>query len=275
MWYYKKNIEQNIKIHNSIYRVYNLKHPEIYNDFEQERIEKIIGKIKQQTYLKNLRVLDVGAGTGNLSLKFLKEGCKVVATDVSKNSLDLLMKLSNHNNNLELSLIEDKNLRFENNSFDIVATYSVLHHIPDYLFAIEEMVRVTKVGGFIYIDHEANEEKWRSGEKLKEYYKLAKQTKTEHLIKLFKTRELFTLGFIKTILIRLFNSRYRREGDIHVWLDDHIEWDKIKKHLNVNCKIIEENDYLLYRPKVSLKLYNQYKEICTDTKYLIFQKIAN
>ena len=26
---------------------------------------------------------------------------------------------------------------------------------------------------------------------------------------------------------RIFNPRYANEGDIHVWEDDHIEWDKI------------------------------------------------
>lgn len=56
----------------------------------------------------------------------------------------------------------------------MVATYSVLHHIPDYLGVIKELIRVTKPGGIIYIDHEVNEQYWEKSAVYNEFLK--KQT---------------------------------------------------------------------------------------------------
>lgn len=266
------HIKHNTTAHDKIAGIYNIKHSEIYNDLEQNRLDAVVIDIIEKTGKKSIEVLDVGAGTGNLTKKFIKNNCIVTACDVSKESLALLQKELD-SENLKTVLYDGKQLPFADGLFDVVATYSVLHHIPDYFFAIEEMIRVAKEGGLIYIDHEANENKWSPDEKLKEYYKLIKQTKIEHFRKLLKTKELFTFDFIKTIFIRLFNSRYQREGDIHVWPNDHMEWEKIKEILKTSCEILEENDYLLCRTKKDQELYNKYSKTCTDTKYLIAKKI--
>ncbi|VVB94828.1 Ubiquinone/menaquinone biosynthesis C-methyltransferase UbiE [uncultured archaeon] len=267
-------IKQNAKAHNTIAEVYDLKHPEIYNQVEQRRVEQTIETLLNRVAKNKPRILDLGSGTGNLALKFLNKGCWVTACDVSQKSLDILSKRANNNSNLELSLLIDKKLPFENNSFDVVATYSVLHHIPDYLFTIKEFIRVLKPGGYIYIDHEANENKWKPNALLEEYNDLTKQTIFEHLIKLFKTRELFTFNFIRsTLIISFINNRYKREGDIHVWIDDHIEWQRIFKILTENnCSVIEDIDYLMYRPKCQPALYEKYRKSCTDTKYVFIKK---
>jgi ubiquinone/menaquinone biosynthesis C-methylase UbiE len=267
-------IKQNISIHNEIYHLYNLKHVEIYNDVEQNRLNKLVERIVSNISSKKIKVLDVGAGTGNLSLKFLKNDCEVVASDVSKKSLELLKKLSNNNCNLKLSLIKNRELPLNDNQFDVVCTYSVLHHIPDYLFTVKEMIRVCKPGGFIYIDHEANKNRYYPGECLSEYNRINKQTKLEHIRKLFRTRELFSLSFIKAVFIIFFiNKKYRREGDIHVWKDDYIDWDKIKEVFKKNnCEVLKEIDYLMYKPKGGIEIFDKYKKKCSDTKYVIFKK---
>jgi len=266
------NIKQNSNAHDKVFKVYNLKHPEIYNSVEQSRIKKIILSVVKKN--KNLRVLDVGAGTGNLALKFLDLNCKVTASDVSKKSLGLLKELSNNNPNLKLAIIKNKKLPFDENQFDIVCTYSVLHHIPDYLFTVQEMIRVCKPNGFIYIDHECNENKWNPNKTLSEYNALTKQTNLEHLKKLLKTREIFSQDFWKSLLIMMFiYNRHKREGDVHVWKEDHVEWGKIKDLIKKNhCKIINEINYLMYKPLRGLKLYKKYKNKCNDTKYMIIRK---
>jgi ubiquinone/menaquinone biosynthesis C-methylase UbiE len=273
----KNQINYNKKIHDELFKTYNLKHSEIYNEIEQNRLKKIIKKLIRLSNKRQPNILDVGAGTGNLSLKFLETKCKVIASDVSLKSLELLKKLSNNNKNLSLSLIKNENLHFENNVFDIVCTYSVLHHIPDYLHTIKEMIRVCKPDGLIYIDHEANKNRWNPDKNLSEYNSITKQTNVEHFKKLLKTREIFSEDFWKSLLIRLFiNKKHKREGDIHVWKEDHINWDKIKDLLKKeNCKIVEDKDYLMYRPKGGIKIYNKYKSKCNDTKYLIIKNVRS
>lgn len=271
-----KIFDRNKDIHDKVYKTYNLKHAEIYNDYEQSRLKDLIqetvdlvGKPAQE-----VKVLDVGAGTGNLARKYLDIGCEVTASDVSAKSLDLLEKLSGSPQNLAKHVIEGDTLDFLDNTFDIVCTYSVLHHIPDYLKTVREMIRVVKPGGYVYIDHEANSFFYEPDEKLKEYKSETKQTTLEHILKLHRTRELYTFDFFKAAFIKSFiNKRYQREGDIHVWKDDHIEWDKISAIVKESgAKIFREVDYLMYRPKGGLDLYREYSSECSDTKYMIIQK---
>jgi len=270
----RKEIEHNKIQHDKIAFLYNKKHPEIYNVYEQNRLKQTVDGIMQILGdSKKINFLDFGAGTGNLSRIFSEKGSQVVACDVSQNSLDNLKKNLPYSH-IKTILYDGIKLPFEDDIFDVVATYSVLHHIPDYLFAVKEMIRVAKKGGLIYIDHEANYNKWHSSEHLNENYSMKKQTLWEHIKKLFNTRELFTLDFIKTVVIKIFiNKKYQREGDIHVWNDDHIDWKKIKKIIEEKeCKIIKEIDYLMYKPKGGEELFEKYKNKCNDTKLIIFKK---
>ncbi|MEI6396858.1 MAG: methyltransferase domain-containing protein [Candidatus Taylorbacteria bacterium] len=267
-------IQCNADAYDKVYKIYNLKHSEIYNSIEQDRLRKVIADLVKSKNIPNINVLDVGAGTGNLTLKFLDLSCKATALDVSANSLALLKQLSNNNKNLETVILTDNKLPFADETFDITATYSVLHHIPDYLFTVGEMIRVTKKGGLIYIDHEHNENKWFPKQDLKEYYDINKYNKFDYLRIFYKNGELFTLGFIKEAFIRTFiNKKYQKEGDIHVWVDDHIDWRKIEDIAHEKgCKIIKNEDYLLYRPEVGLAMYSKFKDKSDDMRYIIIQK---
>lgn len=269
------DIKHNKVAHDKMAKKYNLKHTEIYNEYEQNRLCELIKEIIKISWKNNTKVLDVWAWTWNVTNFFLQNNCNTTASDVSQKSLELLKeRFIKYSDDLETKLILNENLPFKDNTFDIIATYSVLHHIPDYLITVKEMIRVTKSWWLIFIDHEANDNNYNPDKYLSEYNKIVKQTRFEHIKKLFKTWELFSFIFLKTIFIKLFiNKRYEREWDIHVWKDDHIEWDKIKKIiLDNSCEIIEEKDYLWYIPKISLENFQKYASKCNNTKYLIFRK---
>ncbi len=75
-------------------------------------------------------------------------------------------------------------------------------------------------------------------------------------------------------VIRIFiDPKYQREGDIHVFPDDHIEWSQIRKELtNHQVTIIEETDYLLYRRNYNQTVYESWKKKIGDMHILLGKK---
>lgn len=93
------------------------------------------------------RVLDVGCGTGYVSLLhngFYSKGVLVNSIDISKASVK---KGKNYSNNLnkfnEFILGSALSLPFMDNSFNAAFCIGMLHHISDHVLAIKEMARVS------------------------------------------------------------------------------------------------------------------------------------
>lgn len=262
-------IKQNIRSHDQVAGQYDAIHQEIFNDREQQRL---FDKLKQaksliQTGTAIKAALDFGCGSGNLTGHLLKLDFQVTAADLSEKFLQLI-KEKFGTTNLETTKINGKNLaNFNDNTFDLTGTYSVLHHIPDYLEAVEEMIRVTKVGGVIFIDHEVVEEYWQP---MEEYINFLQQV-TPPAVQTWK--KYFKLSNYILKFRQLLNPRYQEEGDIHVWADDHIEWNKIINVLEKNnCEILLKEDYLLFKNNYNEEVYSKYQNKLVDTRLLIARK---
>jgi ubiquinone/menaquinone biosynthesis C-methylase UbiE len=270
-------VRHNARAHDKVAAVYDDKHAEIYNAVEQNRLQRTVDDLLTLVDADTPRVLDFGAGTGNLTLKFIARGCHVVAADVSSRSLALLEQKAASITQLSTTVLDGMNIPFPDDSFDVVACYSVLHHIPDYIHAVREFARVVRPSGFIYVDHEANEKSWSPNAELAEYRRRTKLSVAEHVRLLFRTRELFTFDFAKTVFMKAFvNRRYEREGDLHVWPDDHIEWQKVfHAWTTLGVDVVRVSDYLLYQPRGGFDLYERYSELCTDTKCVFARKGFN
>ena len=100
------------------------------------------------------KILEVGAGTGVYSLHYAKKGYQVDSLELVKDNLDILKSKITpdmnikaiQGNALDLSMYED-------NTFDVTLVLGPLYHLfnkEEIDVAIEEAVRVTKVGGLIY-----------------------------------------------------------------------------------------------------------------------------
>ena len=270
-----KIILKNKYLHDKLSNKYNKRHVEIYNLYEQERLSKTIKKVLKYGKWKDSSVLDFWAWTWNLTHFFLENLCYVTALDISTNSLKTLStNYKEHKQKLTTKVFNGENIPFKDQTFDIIATYSVLHHIPDYLSAIKEMIRVIKKWWILYIDHEANKNKRHKPKDLKKHY-INTNKLSQKLKQIFNTWEFFEFDFWKWVFIRLFiNKRFRNEWDIHVFVDDHIERDKIKLVLKNNwMEIIEDKDYLLYNKNISIEEHNQVKDKINDTKYIVAKKI--
>jgi SAM-dependent methyltransferase len=100
-------------------------------------------------HVQTPRILDLGSGEGSVTLAFLELGAKVTAVDISRRQCDdLLAKCSRHIDRLEVRC-EDVGdvLKDKSQQYDIVATNSFLHHVPDYLGLIEQSLDLLAPGG--------------------------------------------------------------------------------------------------------------------------------
>lgn len=103
------------------------------------------------------KVLDVGCGTGNLTLtanKYAGAMGSVTGIDASPEMIDVAQKKAKQNGSsvvFELGLIEK--LPYPEASFDVVISRLVIHHLPDELKrrGFTEMFRVLKPGGRIFL----------------------------------------------------------------------------------------------------------------------------
>jgi ubiquinone/menaquinone biosynthesis C-methylase UbiE len=99
------------------------------------------------------RVLDCGAGTGNLSLKFLESGCNVTAVDISQEMLNRLRRKAAAITKGSLETVYsdiDSFLQSVSQRYDVVCSSSFLHHVPDYPATYQAMAGVCSEESIIY-----------------------------------------------------------------------------------------------------------------------------
>ncbi|MDO8626676.1 MAG: methyltransferase domain-containing protein [Candidatus Magasanikbacteria bacterium] len=108
------------------------------DSFEKGKILPTLGDLTGQ------RVLDVGAGTGRLSLQLLKLGATVTALDISA---QMLSKISKKNNKIQTILADAESLPFPNNHFDLVTAAFLIVHLKDPAVFFTEVHRVLKDKG--------------------------------------------------------------------------------------------------------------------------------
>lgn len=96
-----------------------------------------------------MRFLDVASGSGALSLPAARLGAEVVAVDLSPAMIERLRARARVEglSNVEGRVMDGKSLEFGNDSFDIAASQFGVMLFPDLLCGLQEMVRVTRLGG--------------------------------------------------------------------------------------------------------------------------------
>lgn len=150
----------NIDIHDREAAIYDSVHPEVLGSFEQRKIVMDLDLIASVIPTDSgIRVLDIGCGTGNLTLKYVNRGYRVKAVDISP---EMIAMLQSKINPADLSFVE----LVVGDAEDVVAdaqTYgtwgiisfgSVLHHLPDYRFVLDHALRQLRPGGVLYVCHE-------------------------------------------------------------------------------------------------------------------------
>jgi len=100
-----------------------------------------------------LRLLDVAAGTGALSIPAARLGAQVVATDISPAMIERLQARARAEGlaNVEGRVMDAHALEFDDDTFDVVASQAGVSLIPDLGLGLREMVRAAKPGGRVLV----------------------------------------------------------------------------------------------------------------------------
>jgi len=259
-------LRANIEIHDRISGRYDQRHGEIFNDVEQPRLRQALERsIEIVSSNSEPRIaLDFGCGSGNLTRHLLDLNLDVVASDVSEKFLALVRQRFG-TSRLSTHRLNGNDLRpLSSESFDFIAAYSVLHHVPDYLYAVREMARVCKRGGVVYLDHEPPEHFWRENPGYVRF-------KAE--VSRIDWKKFLIWGNYVGKVRRVFNPKFANEGDIHVWPDDHVEWGLITHELtSTGFELVFEEDYLLFRRGYYRDVYERNKDKFSDMRLMVFRK---
>lgn len=149
-----------------------------YNKFnEEKRLNSRHGRVEFVTSMKyihaciahamqergveepsQIRLLDIGAGTGRYSVPLSEEGYDVTAVELVKHNLGRLKQKGSavkayQGNALKLS-------RFPDESFDVTLLFGPMYHLHSFeekARALSEAKRVTKAGGYILVAYIMNE----------------------------------------------------------------------------------------------------------------------
>jgi len=126
-----------------------------FEEIEQFRytIEPEIFSFAQFSRFHEKKVLEVGVGAGSDFLQWVRSGAQAHGIDLTQEAIDnvthrlKLYELEAH----ELQVADAEHLPYENNSFDLVYSWGVIHHSPDTEKCLREIIRVTKPGGTIKV----------------------------------------------------------------------------------------------------------------------------
>jgi len=130
-----------------------LKGDELKERFENQsriryQLEPYILDFAEFEKWKGLRVLEIGVGLGADHQKFAEGGALLTGIDLTERAIEFTskrFKIFDLQSDLKVSNAEK--LPFEDNTFDLVYSWGVIHHSPDTEKVVEEIYRVLNKNG--------------------------------------------------------------------------------------------------------------------------------
>ena len=140
----------NKNIHDIEIAKYPIGTREFFDNLETYHFEKLeyLPRIVSFNGYKGKRLLEVGCGLGIDLVHFAKGGAKVYGIDVAEKAIKLAEKnFELHGVNGELHIMNGEDIKFNDNSFDVVYAHGVLAYTENPEKMISEIHRVLKTGG--------------------------------------------------------------------------------------------------------------------------------
>ncbi len=101
-------------------------------------------------------VLDLGTGTALIPIELCRQhaSCRVMAVDMAVSMLELArynLEAKGMTDRITLAQVDAKRLGYDDGAFDVVMSNSIVHHIPEPMSCLSQMVRVTADGGILFV----------------------------------------------------------------------------------------------------------------------------
>jgi ubiquinone/menaquinone biosynthesis C-methylase UbiE len=128
---------------------------EFFNDIKKKFQETYTAYAHSDALLnfrayKDKSVLEIGCGIGIDALEFARNGARVTAIDLSPKNIELTKKYFAYNAvDATIEVGNAEQLRFPDNTFDLVIAIGVLYYTPNTQKAVDEIFRVLKSDGKI------------------------------------------------------------------------------------------------------------------------------
>ncbi|MBP9997410.1 MAG: methyltransferase domain-containing protein [Lachnospiraceae bacterium] len=132
------------------------RHGQVEYTITMKYIHEVLADIDQPK--RDIKILDIGAGTGRYSIPLCEEGYDVTALELVQHNLGRLKAKSDAVHAYKGNALNLK--KFEDNSFDVTLLFGPMYHLfshEDKLKALGEAKRVTKAGGTILVAYVMNE----------------------------------------------------------------------------------------------------------------------
>lgn len=192
-----------------------------YDNWYEEKIGRFVDRIETDLAFrmlkinKGMKIIDIGCGTGNFSIKLAKRGCHVTGIDVSEKMLKIARKKACEQKlNIDFINMDVKDLKFADNEFDAAISMAAFEFIDDIPRVTDEIFRTVKVGGQVLIGTINGASDWGKFYKSKEVsensvYKFA-DFKTLDDMKRLRPKNLLRIGEC------LFVSPYASEDEFNI-----------------------------------------------------------
>ncbi|WZL74478.1 class I SAM-dependent methyltransferase [Clostridiaceae bacterium 35-E11] len=129
-----------------------------YDQWYESKMGKFVDKVETALAFslfrpqRGMKILDVGCGTGNFSIKLAEMGCEVTAIDISEEMLQIARKKAEEKKlDITFQKMDIYNLKFKDGSFEAVFSMAAFEFIEEPKKAYDEMYRVLNKDGQLLI----------------------------------------------------------------------------------------------------------------------------
>lgn len=109
----------------------------------RRKARKIAAVVSDHVNLPQADLLDLGTGSGHIAEEFARRAKRVTSVDVTD---ERQVKAG-----FEFVKVDSAKLPFADKAFDVVVSNHVVEHVPDQATHLQELLRVVKPGGVVYL----------------------------------------------------------------------------------------------------------------------------